>query len=112
MQGVTKADAGVATPSQPAKPAPAVPEAATPEVAAPTAAAAPDAAAQQELVADTLSVFAESVNGNDFTPLHEIAHSAFQNQVSVDKLHEVFGAFVEQQIDLSGLASMTPTLDA
>jgi hypothetical protein len=100
IQNVRKADAGVSTDSGPA---PASPVSTVP---------APDAGEQQQLVADTLSAFAESINTGDFGPLHEIGSSRFKDQVGVEKLRESFSGFVEQKVDLSILESMTPMLDA
>jgi hypothetical protein len=103
VQNVRKSEAGVAAVSNVSTTAPA-PESATAD--------APDAATQQQMVADTLSAFAKSVNGDDFSVLHDTGSTRFREQVSAEKLRESFAAFVEQKIDLSVLEAMTPNIDA
>lgn len=105
IQNVRKADAGMDVDSGTAPSAPAT------EVDT-TAPAAPSAEEQQQLVADTLGAFAESVNADDFSVLHNVGSTRFREQVSVEKLHETFVGFVEQKIDLSVLATKTPSIDA
>jgi hypothetical protein len=100
IQNVHKADAGVSTDSSSAP------------ITAVASVPTPDAGEQQQLVADTLSAFADSINADDFGILHEIGASRFKEQVSVEKLRESFSGFVEQKVDLSVLESMTPMLDA
>jgi hypothetical protein len=106
IQNVRKADAGMDVDSGSAPSAPAT------EVDTTAPAAAPSAEEQQQLVAGTLSAFAESVNADDFSMLHGTGSTRFREQVSVDKLHETFAGFVEQKIDLSVLDTLTPGIDA
>lgn len=112
IQRLDKSSAGLSTRSSNAADAP--PATAPPEPAAEATpnAVAPVVAEQERLVSDTMALFAESVNANDFTALHAAASSRFQEQVPVEKLQESFAGFVADEVDLSALSGLTPQLDA
>ena len=64
------------------------------------------------LVRRSLSAFAEAVETKDFGDFHAGIASAWQKQVTPEGLLESFTPFVEQNNDLTRLATMTPTFDA
>lgn len=109
IQNLNKASAGATTAPAPAS-KPEAPAAEEPAAAAEEP-AAPGVDEQVQLVATTLAAFAESVNANDFTSLHALGSSAFQEQLSPEKLQEAFAGFVEQEVDLTVLDGMTPAMD-
>lgn len=102
VQNVEKSPAGVGTTA-----AGKAVEAPAEASAAPTL---PSVDAQRALVKDTLTAFAQSVNGDDFVILHETLAAPFQQQVSAEQLRESFAEFVDEEIDLSILDSLTPDL--
>lgn len=110
VQNLKKADAGVAT--QPTQSAPAAPATAEAPAAPTPAVAVPDAGVQQQLVGDTMSLFAEALNTQDFSALQASGSTRFRQSVSADRLAEAFQSFIDQGADLRGLAEYEPGIDA
>lgn len=68
----------------------------------------PSRAEASQLVKTTTMEFALAVNARDLTPLHAGSAREFQEQVSIDQLHESFAPFLEQEIDLTVLEGYEP----
>ncbi len=71
----------------------------------------PSSSEQTALIDATLAAFAASVNGADFSPLHTHSATRFQNEVSAERLGEVFAGFVAEQVDLTVLDGMAPVVE-
>lgn len=76
--------------------------------AAPEEASLPSREEAAELVQQTTRDFAAAINANDFSSLHAQTAHEFQEQISLEKMAEIFGEFVEQKIDLSPLENLEP----
>lgn len=120
IQNLKKAEGGAITDTPGQTPAPATsaaeapdaPNARAPDAPNAEASDAPNAEAQAQLVAETLSAFAASVNAKDFTGFYDSISSRWQAQTSAEKLRESFGAFIDQEIDLTVVDGMQPNIDA
>ena len=106
IQNVEKSAAGLTTSAPTTRP-----EAAT-KADDPPAPPLPSANEQRALVRATLIAFAQSVNADDFSILHETLATPFQEQISAEQLRDSFAEFVDEQIDLTVLEPLTPELDA
>lgn len=106
IQNVEKSAAGLSTSSTDTSPE------AAPKADVPPTPALPSEDEQRALVKETLSAFAQSINADDFSILHATLATPFQEQISVEQLRESFAEFVDEEIDLSVLDSLTPELDA
>lgn len=104
IQNVEKSATGLSTSSTDTR------AEAAPKADDPATPALPTTDEQLALVKDTLSAFAQSVNADDFSILHATLATPFQQQVSAEQLGESFAEFVEEQVDLSLLDSLTPEL--
>lgn len=60
-------------------------------------------------VATTLD-FGNAVKAKNLEPFYRKTTSEFQQQISLDDLNKQFGVFIEREIDLTGVANVTPVL--
>ena len=68
----------------------------------------PSRAEASQLVKATTQEFALGVNARDLSPLRTLASQQFQQQVSLEQLHENFAPFLTQDIDLTVLQDYKP----
>jgi hypothetical protein len=64
------------------------------------------------LVHGTITDFARAVEAGDFGPFHQNISARWQTQITADQLRQVFGQFVDQKLDLSGVYGLDPVLGA
>ncbi len=75
---------------------------------------APDPPTRQEvfaLVDKVMSAFVDAVQIRDFTAFHRGISRAWQQEVTPRQFKDSFTQFYDDQLDLSPLGTMTPTLD-
>jgi hypothetical protein len=65
----------------------------------------------QALVKATLLDFNRAVRAKDFKPFHDKIAVVWQREVTPEQLHTAFQAFIDKQIDLSGIEPLTAVLD-
>ena len=62
----------------------------------------------QALVFDSLLLFNKAVAAKNFGDFHERISTVWRKQITPKKLAEVFSTFLEQEIDLSPIATVDP----
>jgi hypothetical protein len=75
------------------------------------AAAFPSGADLDALVQDSIHQFALSVNARDFSSFHDQIARVWQQQITIDKLNDVFKPFMDAKMDLTVVDHMTPNFD-
>jgi len=65
----------------------------------------------KRLVTATLGSFADAVKAKDFTAFHGQIAAAWKKQVKPEELKDVFGTFLEREIDLTGVKGEAPVFD-
>lgn len=61
------------------------------------------------LVGETMESFNSAIQSGDFTDFHTNISTAWQEQITADKLKETFAPFIKQKIDLTPKAGTSPT---
>lgn len=64
------------------------------------------------LIHGTITEFAQAVAAGDFGPFHQKISARWQTQITAEQLRQVFGQFVDQRLDLSGVHNLEPVLGA
>ena len=64
-----------------------------------------------DLVRTSLLAFNEAVQEKDFTSLHQTIATVWKGQTTPEKLEAVFQSFIDQEINLALIESMTPKFD-
>ena len=83
-------------------------------VAAAARAQTPAVPSQQQLetlTRDSLMAFNRAVQAEDFTSFHKHISQLWQEQITPAKLKSIFATFLEQEIDISGIANVDPVFD-
>jgi hypothetical protein len=65
----------------------------------------------KQLVTASMHDFAQSVKAKDFTPFYQNISKMWQQQITKEKLGEIFGAFSQNNIDLTNLRDMEPVFN-
>ena len=63
------------------------------------------------LVKDTIHTFAVSVNDKSMEKIYQKTSNIFKEQISLERLNEIFKSFIEKNIDLTLLDNMQPIFD-
>ncbi len=66
----------------------------------------------KSLVHGTMTDFSKAVATGDFEPFHSTISARWQAQITAAQLRQVFGQFVDQKVDLSGVPALAPVLTA
>ena len=83
-------------------------------VAAAARAQSPAVPSEQQLetlTRDSLVAFNKALQANDFTSFHKQISQLWQEQITPAKLKSIFATFIEQEIDLSPVATLDPVFD-
>jgi hypothetical protein len=62
------------------------------------------------LIRETLLAFNQAVAAKNFAAFHEQISRAWQEQITSQKLREIFADFIDQQIDISSIKGIEPVL--
>ena len=63
------------------------------------------------LTRESLLAFNRAIQAQDFTAFHKQISALWREQITPAKLKEIFQTFIEQEIDLSPVASLEPVFD-
>ena len=66
--------------------------------------------ASRRLALESLLAFNQAVRNRDFTPFHQQISRLWQEQITPQKLNEIFAEFIDKQIDFSSIKEVDPIL--
>jgi len=64
----------------------------------------------EDLIAESMEQFASAVNQKDFSDFYAYVSKLRQEQITVEEFNQIFAAFIDQEINLSGISKQTPQL--
>lgn len=71
----------------------------------------PDDAAQHRLVHETMREFANAIRKRSFSDLYSYASVMWRKQITESQLERAFSAFIEKDVNLSGIADVQPVFE-
>ena len=71
----------------------------------------PDQDATRRLVRDALLEFNRAIRARSFTDFYAFVSSAWQAQLTEKQLQKAFQGFIDNHVDISGIADLTPQFD-
>jgi hypothetical protein len=71
----------------------------------------PDGAELNQLVRETLIMFNQAVQTQDFRAFYESISKVWQGQVSERRLHEAFQSFIDAKVDISSVKDLDPRFE-
>jgi hypothetical protein len=65
----------------------------------------------KKLSEDSLLAFNDAVAAGDFAGFHQQISELWRKQITAEKMKDIFGAFVDQKIDISSMKGLEPAFD-